>query len=253
MNIYKALFSKGEKKQKKDIEKNEKEKEEKREKEKKEEKEKKMQKEKKMEKVEKKVKLPIAEPINMNVNKEYSKGDSELNLDNHLVESKSNNVKQKPISKKYMKYSRSIYHPSFHEENHPYYFYPIQTYPTQTYPIQNDPIQTEPYYHYQTYHSQSYRIPYQTQIPFQTQTHSHSIFVNCPYCNGTVEINETNKMYFRHGIFKSSGISMQPEIKDEICDQIVKSNAIYGCGKKFILLKDYDSNRNITGYSTIKI
>ena len=263
MNIYKGLFIKRKKKYKEKEEENTK-KEEKNEKESNE-----------------NTKIPIAKSINHKMKSKRSKDNLEINScsnNEHEIDDLKfenfNETKQKPISKKYMKYSRSIYHPSFNVGNNiqPYYYYSAQTYPIQgpnQVPNQYNYIYNNPYYHYQTYHSQNYRIPFQNEIPFQTQTpvatpiptpkpkiiskESHTIFVSCPYCDGTVEINETNKMYFRHGIFKSTGMPMQSEIKDDICNQIIKSNAIYGCGKKFIILKSYDSNGNIIGYSTTKI
>ena len=57
----------------------------------------------------------------------------------------------------------------------------------------------------------------------------------CPHCNGTVIIDpkEINCAIFRHGIFKASGKQIPPHAPKEDCDNWVKNNEIYGCGKPF--------------------
>lgn len=57
--------------------------------------------------------------------------------------------------------------------------------------------------------------------------------LTCPHCNGTVLIEELNCAIFRHGVFKKSGKQIPPHASKEDCDNWVKNNDIYGCGKPF--------------------
>ena len=112
-NIYKSFFFKREKKyeekEKNENEKNENEKNEN---------------EKNEKELNENTKIPLAKSINNKMKSERSKYNSEINCNNNSVED-SISVKHKPIPKKYVKYSNSIYHPSFYQQNHPnpYYYY----------------------------------------------------------------------------------------------------------------------------------
>ena len=60
----------------------------------------------------------------------------------------------------------------------------------------------------------------------------------CPHCNGEIQILETeiNCAIFRHGILKSNGEQIPPHATEKECDNLIKENAIYGCGKPFQLI-----------------
>jgi hypothetical protein len=60
-------------------------------------------------------------------------------------------------------------------------------------------------------------------------------YLECPHCKGFVKIQEEdiNCAIFRHGIYKDSGIQMNPHESKEICDIVFTEQKIYGCGKPF--------------------
>lgn len=65
------------------------------------------------------------------------------------------------------------------------------------------------------------------------------IYVNCPNCDGTIEtyVKEINCAIFRHGVYKISGIQINPHEKKEICDELFNNCEIFGCGKPYKLVK----------------
>lgn len=67
-----------------------------------------------------------------------------------------------------------------------------------------------------------------------------SIFVNCPHCQGVVEVTKLNCKIFRHGTFKHSGRQIPPHATKAVCDTLVASNLINGCCKPFKLVKNDD-------------
>jgi len=69
--------------------------------------------------------------------------------------------------------------------------------------------------------------------------------IECPHCNDLVIIEELNCCIFRHGVFKNSGIQICPHASKEVCDNLVKNNSIYGCGKPFELIFCKNSNKYI--------
>ena len=57
--------------------------------------------------------------------------------------------------------------------------------------------------------------------------------VVCPHCKCQIQIQQLNCAIFRHGIRKFDGIPMDPHAPKDVCDRLVKDDAIYGCGKPF--------------------
>jgi hypothetical protein len=57
--------------------------------------------------------------------------------------------------------------------------------------------------------------------------------VQCPHCQEFVEILQINCAIFRHAICKETGQQINPHSSKELCDQYIKDNKIYGCGKPF--------------------
>ena len=60
--------------------------------------------------------------------------------------------------------------------------------------------------------------------------------LRCPHCNEYIAIEEINCKIFRHGVFKNTGIQIDPHLPKNLCDYYVENNLIYGCGKPFILV-----------------
>jgi hypothetical protein len=62
--------------------------------------------------------------------------------------------------------------------------------------------------------------------------------LQCPHCNGMVIIEQLNCAIFRHGVFKNTGKQIPPHASKEECDNWVKNNDIYGCGKPFQVIEN---------------
>ena len=59
----------------------------------------------------------------------------------------------------------------------------------------------------------------------------------CPHCNNYIIIEKINCGIFRHGIYKINCKQIKPHASKEICDELVKNNLIYGCGKPFQIIE----------------
>lgn len=64
---------------------------------------------------------------------------------------------------------------------------------------------------------------------------SENHIVVCPHCFQQVIIEKKNCGIFRHGINKSNFKQIDPHLNKKKCDQLLKENKIYGCGKPFKL------------------
>ena len=62
-----------------------------------------------------------------------------------------------------------------------------------------------------------------------------TIIVQCPHCNQYIEVIELNCKIFRCGILKSDFSQINPHSSKEDCDKMKKEDAIYGCGKPFLV------------------
>ena len=69
---------------------------------------------------------------------------------------------------------------------------------------------------------------------------SQIIVVSCPHCKDFIMIEEINCNIFRHGVIKSSGKQMDPHSSKELCEKMKETDAIFGCGKPFSLVKKND-------------
>jgi hypothetical protein len=67
-----------------------------------------------------------------------------------------------------------------------------------------------------------------------------NIIVTCPHCGDFISIFELNCQIFRHAVLISNGEQINPHASKEVCDSLVASRLIYGCGKPFRLVKTND-------------
>ena len=72
----------------------------------------------------------------------------------------------------------------------------------------------------------------------------HFFIVSCPHCNGLVTVlyKQINCKIFRHGILRENGKQIEPHLSLDKCDQLIKENKIWGCGKPFQLTMDASDN-----------
>lgn len=66
--------------------------------------------------------------------------------------------------------------------------------------------------------------------------------VECPHCNGLILIakNEVNCKIFRHAVYKKNFNPINPHANKEECDNLIKENKVFGCGKPFRV--EYEEN-----------
>lgn len=57
--------------------------------------------------------------------------------------------------------------------------------------------------------------------------------LTCPHCKDFIIIRKINCGIFRHGALKKNGKQIDPHTSKEICQQYVRENKIFGCGKPF--------------------
>lgn len=62
-----------------------------------------------------------------------------------------------------------------------------------------------------------------------------SFFINCPHCNIGILIqrNHINCGVFRCGVYKNTGKPIRAHMKKEACENLIKDDKIFGCGKPF--------------------
>jgi hypothetical protein len=63
------------------------------------------------------------------------------------------------------------------------------------------------------------------------------MIVKCPHCNENIIIEQINCAIFRHGIYKHNLQQIDPHLNKERCDELIKNNKIFGCGKPFLIKK----------------
>lgn len=57
--------------------------------------------------------------------------------------------------------------------------------------------------------------------------------ISCPHCSLYVEVIALNCRIFRCGIIKETMKQIDPHLPKEQCDELVKGDLIFGCGKPF--------------------
>ncbi len=63
-------------------------------------------------------------------------------------------------------------------------------------------------------------------------------YVTCPHCDCFVEIVAVNCAIFRHGVYKATKEQVNPHASKEVCDALVASGQIEGCGRPFRIFQE---------------
>jgi hypothetical protein len=73
------------------------------------------------------------------------------------------------------------------------------------------------------------------------------IILECPHCNGVIIVLEKqlNCKIFRHGIFKKNGNQIDPHLKKEECEMLIRDKKIWGCGKPFKVIESIKDQKKI--------
>ena len=63
---------------------------------------------------------------------------------------------------------------------------------------------------------------------------------NCPHCDCSIQVlrNEVNCAIFRHGVRKTSFQPLNPHESRAVCENLAATDALFGCGQPFRLIKD---------------
>ena len=72
------------------------------------------------------------------------------------------------------------------------------------------------------------------------------MFINCPHCSVTIEIEKLNCRIFRCGILIINNTQINPHLDKTSCDALYKNGEIYGCGKPFFI--DTSGNAVVCDY-----
>jgi hypothetical protein len=59
------------------------------------------------------------------------------------------------------------------------------------------------------------------------------MIIVCPHCKELLEIEQINCGIFRHAVFKHNFQPIPPHSSKQECDNLLKKNLVYGCGKPF--------------------
>ena len=67
----------------------------------------------------------------------------------------------------------------------------------------------------------------------------NDLILKCPHCNSIIIVNpkDINCAIFRHAILKDTGQQIDPHSKKDVCDELVKTNKVFGCAKPFKLVR----------------
>lgn len=70
--------------------------------------------------------------------------------------------------------------------------------------------------------------------------------VICPHCNDPVLISKIRCGVFRHGSYKNTNKPINAHTNKQKCDELIRNNKIYGCGKPFRLNVIQNENESPT-------
>lgn len=65
----------------------------------------------------------------------------------------------------------------------------------------------------------------------------------CKHCNEffIIKLSDFNCMILRHGAYKTNLKHINPHLPKKECDDLVRNNLIYGCGKPLRIVKVNDT------------
>ena len=58
---------------------------------------------------------------------------------------------------------------------------------------------------------------------------------SCPHCKDMIQVarSDINCTIFRHAVYKSTMEQIPPHSSKEVCEALVKSGEVFGCGRPF--------------------
>ena len=82
------------------------------------------------------------------------------------------------------------------------------------------------------------------EIKQPVQPNQTDFSIICPHCQDIILIEKLNCGIFRHGVFKNNHQQIPPHESQIICENLIKNDLIYGCGKPFKIYKNDNNNNN---------
>ena len=64
------------------------------------------------------------------------------------------------------------------------------------------------------------------------------LIISCPHCSDYIIIKKINCGVFRHGVLIKTGRQIDSHANEKKCDDFIKKNEIYGCGKPFQIIME---------------
>ena len=71
------------------------------------------------------------------------------------------------------------------------------------------------------------------QQPIDQPVNIVDLIIQCPHCQGEIFVDQINCGIFRHGVFKHNLEQIPPHSPQDLCEQLVENDLIFGCGKPF--------------------
>lgn len=76
---------------------------------------------------------------------------------------------------------------------------------------------------------------FRLKVNMSTVSNDHGLYTfECPQCGGVVQVDQINCQIFRHGVYKASNTPIPPHSTRVVCDSLLASGVIWGCGRPFL-------------------
>jgi len=69
-----------------------------------------------------------------------------------------------------------------------------------------------------------------------------NFIIICPNCNEPILIQKINCGVFRHGVYKKTNRIIPPHLNKKKCDELIRKDEIFGCGKPFSIKIIHNKN-----------
>lgn len=79
------------------------------------------------------------------------------------------------------------------------------------------------------------------------------LYIQCPHCDRTIEIIELNCCIFRCGVYRHDmNQQIHPHLGKEACEDLVRQETIYGCGKPFQIIVEPNNDAKTKDLSSLQ-
>ena len=79
------------------------------------------------------------------------------------------------------------------------------------------------------------------------------LYIQCPHCERAIEIIELNCCIFRCGVYRDNiNQQIDPHLGKEACEDLVRQETIYGCGKPFQIIVEANTDAKTKDLTTLQ-